>query len=218
MRGIEGNFMAQPRVFAHSAVPVDIGSPIAGTEERGCALYIGTGGTLVVEMEGTHEATDAAGNKFNTNINIFTNIGTGMFLPILVVKVLESNEEFFAQRLDYYADLINSLEEENSAINDQIPPLQDEIAKLDEIKDALLSQLKAAIESGNDILAASLDIQIQNITDQIDQLVSQVKDLEARLKEIPEEIDEATEAISQITKASVEGTVETDASGILGLF
>ena len=47
MRGIEGNFMAQPRVFAHSAVPVDIGSPIAGTEERGCALYVGTGGTLV---------------------------------------------------------------------------------------------------------------------------------------------------------------------------
>ena len=119
MRGIEGNFMAQPRVFAHSAVPVDIGSPIAGTEERGCALYVGTGGTLVVEMEGTHEAVDAAGNTFNTNINIFTNVGTGMFLPILVVKVLESNAEFFSQRLSYYANLINSLEQENKELEAQ---------------------------------------------------------------------------------------------------
>lgn len=218
MRGIEGNFMAQPRVFAHSAVPVDIGSPIAGTEERGCALYVGTGGTLVVEMEGTHQAVDAAGNTFDTNINIFTNIGTGMFLPILVLKVLESNAEVFIQRQDYYEGLINSLEEENSALNDQIVDLQDEIEKLLEIKEQLLNELKAAIENGNDILAESLDIQVQDVTDQIDQLQDQVEALEARLKEIPGEIDEASEALDQVTTAAVEGTVETEASGILGLF
>lgn len=210
--------MAQPRVFAHSAVPVDIGSPIAGTEERGCALYIGTGGTLVVEMEGTHEATDAAGNKFDTNINIFTNIGTGMFLPILVVKVLESNAEFFAQRVDYYTNLINALEQQNTALDALKEEKQTELDKLEKKKEDLLAQLKAAIEAGDDILAASLDIQVQNITDQIDELEKQLEEINEDIDQIAEDIDAASAAVEQVEEAQVEGTVETEASGILGLF
>ena len=218
MRGIEGNFMAQPRVFAHSAVPVDIGSPIAGTEERGCALYVGTGGTLVVEMEGTHEAVDAAGNTFNTNINIFTNVGTGMFLPILVVKVLESNAEFFSQRLSYYTNLINSLELENKDLEAQKKEIDAAIEKLEEQKTNTLAELKDAIESGNDILAASLDVQIQEITDQIDELEAQLDEIESQLDANEEAIDIANTSVKEVEDASIEGPVETDASEILGLF
>jgi|TARA_R100000030_G_scaffold99746_1_gene91296 hypothetical protein len=218
MRGIEGNFMAQPRVFAHSAVPVDIGSPIAGTEERGCALYVGTGGTLVVEMEGTHEAVDAAGNTFDTNINIFTNIGTGMFLPILVVKVLESNAEVFSQRVDYYTNLINSLEQETTDLDARKAEIEVEIEKLEEQKENLLIDLKNAIEAGNDILAASIDIQVQNVTDQIDALLEELAIIEEQLDQKTEAIDIASKAIKQVEAAAVDGTVETDADQILGLF
>jgi phage shock protein A len=218
MRGIEGNFMAQPRVFAHSAVPVDIGSPIAGTEERGCALYVGTGGTLVVEMEGTHQAVDAAGNTFDTNVNIFTNIGTGMFLPILVLKVLESNAEVFAQRVDYYSDLINSLEQENTAFETRKSEVEAALDKLEEKKVELLAQLKEAIEAGNTILAASLDIEVQNVTDEIDELQEELAEIEEQLDQIAEGIDVASKAIKQVEAASEDGTVETEASQILGLF
>lgn len=210
--------MAQPRVFAHSAVPVDIGSPIAGTEERGCALYVGTGGTLVVEMEGTHEAVDAAGNTFDTNINIFTNIGTGMFLPILVVKVLESNAEVFSQRVDYYTNLINSLEQETTDLDARKAEIEVEIEKLEEQKENLLIDLKNAIEAGNDILAASIDIQVQNVTDQIDALLEELAIIEEQLDQKTEAIDIASKAIKQVEAAAVDGTVETDADQILGLF
>ena len=211
MRGIEGNFMAQPRVFAHSAVPVDIGSPIAGTEERGCALYVGTGGTLVVEMEGTHQAVDAAGNTFDTNVNIFTNIGTGMFLPILVLKVLESNAEVFAQRVDYYSDLINSLEQENTAFETRKSEVEAALDKLEEKKVELLAQLKEAIEAGNTILAASLDIEVQNVTDEIDELQEELAEIEEQLDQIAEGIDVASKAIKQVEAASEDGS-ETNTS------
>ena len=40
--GLAGNEMAQPRVFAHDAVAITGSSTqIAGTENRGCCLYIG---------------------------------------------------------------------------------------------------------------------------------------------------------------------------------
>lgn len=218
MRGIEGNFMAQPRVFAHSAVPVDIGSPIAGTEERGCALYVGTGGTLVVEMEGTHEAVDAAGNTFDTNVNIFTNIGTGMFLPMLVLKVLESNAEVFAERVDYYTSLIDSLEQEASALDARKDELLVLLDKLEAQRDSLLAQLKEAIEDGNSILAASLDIQVQNVTDQIDAVEKELAEIEEQLNQAEEDINIAAKAIKQVEEAATEEIVETDASQILGLF
>jgi len=66
--------MAQPRVFGHSAVALAGGSAtqIAGTEERGCCLYIGVGGDIQVKLEGS-----------DTTVT-FKNVPDGHFLPILV--------------------------------------------------------------------------------------------------------------------------------------
>ena len=79
MRGLEGNFMAQPRVFAHDAKNVTPGtSRIANTEDRGVCLYVGDSGDVEVIMEG------------GTTI-VFTNVPSGSFLPILVTHVLAPN-------------------------------------------------------------------------------------------------------------------------------
>ena len=42
MRGLEGNFQAQPRVFGHDAVLLAGASAtqITNTSERGCCLYL----------------------------------------------------------------------------------------------------------------------------------------------------------------------------------
>ena len=54
IKGLAGNEMAQPRVFAHDAVAISgSNTQIAGTESRGCCLYVGTGGSIVVRMEGS---------------------------------------------------------------------------------------------------------------------------------------------------------------------
>ena len=50
--GLQGNEMAQPRVFAHDAVAISgSATQIAGTEDRGCCLYVGTGGSIVVKWK-----------------------------------------------------------------------------------------------------------------------------------------------------------------------
>ena len=75
--GLQGNEMAQPRVFAHDAVAVTPHDTnrIPGTEDRGCCLYVGTtGGTVVVIMESGTEAT-------------FNAVPAGSFLPVLVTHV-----------------------------------------------------------------------------------------------------------------------------------
>lgn len=93
--GLEGNMMAQPRLFAHDAVafnpldydellvplpPVD---PVTGLDQtafmqRGACLYIGVDVTeLTVTMESGSEPT-------------FKNIPAGSFLPILVTKIQEA--------------------------------------------------------------------------------------------------------------------------------
>lgn len=73
MRGLEGNFQAQPRVFGHDAILLSGASAtqITNTEDRGCCLYIGTGGDITVTMEGGNSVT-------------FKNVPDGHFLPILV--------------------------------------------------------------------------------------------------------------------------------------
>ena len=79
MKGVQGNFSAQARVFGHDAVNLSsAGWPkadqIAGTEDRGVCLYIGTGGNVTVKMESGSEVT-------------FYNVPDGHFLPILVTHV-----------------------------------------------------------------------------------------------------------------------------------
>ena len=77
MRGLEGNFQAQPRVFGHDAVAItaDAGNDIANTEDRGCCLYIGSGGNITVTMESGNTVT-------------FNNVPDGHFLPILVTRYI----------------------------------------------------------------------------------------------------------------------------------
>ena len=84
--GLEGNMMAQPRVFAHDAVgfdPADYDTlllPVPTGDEtifmqRGACLYVGVDvTTLTVTMESGNEAS-------------FLNIPAGSFLPILVTKI-----------------------------------------------------------------------------------------------------------------------------------
>jgi|GEM_PF-6293014 len=82
-RGVEGNFQAQPRVFAHDAknVTPDDSNDLANTEQRGACIYVGnvTGGSeLQVTMEG------------GTTV-IFKGIAAGTFMPILVTRVWATN-------------------------------------------------------------------------------------------------------------------------------
>ena len=83
--GLAGNEMAQPRVFAHDAVAITgSGTQIAGTESRGCCLYIGTGGPIVVRMEGS-----------STNVT-FTNVPNGTFMPVLVTHYISGGSDVLA--------------------------------------------------------------------------------------------------------------------------
>jgi len=111
MKGLQGNFMSEPRVFAHSArniTPSTNAIPLV--DQRGVALYVGSGGNVVVRMEGTHMSPDPNGVMHETNINIFNNIPDGLFMPILVTHVLDNNEELWNQWENYYKDEIVKLE------------------------------------------------------------------------------------------------------------
>jgi mannose/fructose-specific phosphotransferase system component IIA len=82
MRGLEGNFQAQPRVFAHDAAEIipNNSADIPNTSERGCCVYVGDisgGSNIKVTMESGNEIT-------------FTGVVAGSFLPILVKKVFST--------------------------------------------------------------------------------------------------------------------------------
>jgi len=85
IKGLAGNEMAQPRVFAHDAVAISgSATQIAGTENRGCCLYVGTGGSIVVRMEGS--STDVT----------FTNVPNGTFMPVLVTHYISGGSDILA--------------------------------------------------------------------------------------------------------------------------
>mgnify|MGYP003134440155 FL=1 len=72
MKGVQGNFAAQARVLGHDAAAISAtATQIAGTEDRGVCLYVGTGGSVTVTMESGNSVT-------------FQNVPDGHFLPILV--------------------------------------------------------------------------------------------------------------------------------------
>lgn len=82
IRGLEGNEMAQPRVFAHDAVGLTAAQITSGTyvipntENRGVCLYVGAAMTsITVTME-----------SGSTGI-VFKGVSAGSFLPILVTSV-----------------------------------------------------------------------------------------------------------------------------------
>ena len=84
--GLEGNMMAQPRMFAHDAVgidPADFGDllvPLPSGDEtvvmqRGACLYVGVNcSSIQVTMESGRQP-------------IFKNVAAGSFLPILITSV-----------------------------------------------------------------------------------------------------------------------------------
>ena len=85
IKGLAGNEMAQPRVFAHDAVAISgSATQIAGTENRGCCLYVGTGGSIVVRMESS--STDVT----------FTNVPNGTFMPVLVTHYISGGSDILA--------------------------------------------------------------------------------------------------------------------------
>ena len=80
-KGVQGNFAAQVRVFAHDAVSVTPGAAkIANTDQRGVCLYIGGAGNVKVTMESGTTQT-------------FKNVSAGTFLPILVTHVLSAGAD-----------------------------------------------------------------------------------------------------------------------------
>ena len=80
-KGVQGNFAAQVRVFAHDAVSLNPlnNNQIAGTSDRGVCLYIGGQGDVEVKMEGSSTPV------------VFKSVSAGTFLPILVTHVLPGN-------------------------------------------------------------------------------------------------------------------------------
>ena len=90
--GLEGNMMAQPRVFAHDAQPInpadfgDLLVPLPSGDEtvfmqRGACLYIGVNcSSLKVTME-----------SGSTPIE-FKNVPAGSFLPILVTAIIDADD------------------------------------------------------------------------------------------------------------------------------
>lgn len=80
-KGVQGNFAAQVRVFAHDAVSVTPSATrIANTDQRGVCLYIGGQGDVKVTMESGTTQT-------------FKNVSAGTFLPILVTHVLSAGTD-----------------------------------------------------------------------------------------------------------------------------
>ena len=80
MKGVQANFGAQVKVLGHDAVAISASADqIAGTEDRGVCLYVGTGGSVQVKMEGT------MGGAANVT---FENVPDGHFLPILVTHLI----------------------------------------------------------------------------------------------------------------------------------
>jgi len=222
MRGIEGNFMAQPRVFAHSAQPVTPGNDaISETEERGCALYVGTTGTIVVRMEGTHKAIDASGAEYDTNVNIYYNVPGGSFLPILVTHVLESNLIDLEQRAAYWQSEVDRLTNIGEGLNQKRTDLQDQISQISEEIDNLESDVEKACEDNPGGPSCKiLGAQLQSLLKQRDELEEELADVEEQLQDVEKQLAFSEKSLDQV-KAAVENPeniISTDAENILALF
>jgi len=82
IKGLAGNEMAQPRVFAHDALDLNLtakytyNTDIPGTQDRGVCLYAGVDITSI-------EVVMESGTQV-----IFKGISAGSFLPVLVTKVV----------------------------------------------------------------------------------------------------------------------------------
>ncbi len=94
VKGLAGNFQAQPRVFAHdvvglTAAQINSGNyVIPNTSDRGVCLYVGVKmTTLEVIMESGSQV-------------VFKGVNAGSFLPILVTSVTEATPDSGNNLLD----------------------------------------------------------------------------------------------------------------------
>lgn len=204
MKGIEGNFMSQPRVFAHSAVPVSATpARIPGTEERGCALYVGTGGTLVVKMEGTHQTALMPGPSY---VAIFTNVPNGSFLPLLVTHVLDDNSSDLEDQVAFGEAAVTAAEEQKAAA--QLAVEAAETAREEAVKDKEICLGKGGTDEACDLTyGPAIDAAARALSEAEDEL----KDAEDALQLAEKQLDIANANLD-------EGAIATDATGILGLF
>ena len=81
VKGLAGNFQAQPRVFAHDAVGLTAAQISSGTyvipntSDRGVCLFVGVKmASITVTME--------SGNSV-----VFKGVAAGAFMPVLVTSV-----------------------------------------------------------------------------------------------------------------------------------
>ena len=81
VKGLAGNFQAQPRVFAHDAVGLTAAQISSGTyvipntSDRGVCLFVGVKmASITVTMESGNSA-------------VFKGVAAGAFMPVLVTSV-----------------------------------------------------------------------------------------------------------------------------------
>lgn len=81
IKGLAGNFQAQPRVFAHDAVGLTAAQISSGTyvipntSDRGVCLFVGVKmASITVTMESGNSA-------------VFKGVAAGAFMPVLVTSV-----------------------------------------------------------------------------------------------------------------------------------
>ena len=81
IKGLAGNFQAQPRVFAHDAVGLTAAQISSGTyvipntSDRGACLFVGVKmASITVTMESGNSA-------------VFKGVAAGAFMPVLVTSV-----------------------------------------------------------------------------------------------------------------------------------
>lgn len=104
IKGLAGNFQAEPRVFAHSANAITIASGAGKDEEaqdvvpldpagdqakvlnRGACLYVGVTGNVKVLLEGDSTVNKTTGVVTDVPVT-FQGVPAGSFLPVLVTKI-----------------------------------------------------------------------------------------------------------------------------------
>ena len=219
-RGLEGNFMAQPRILAHSVLPITedlVGKILPFTEGRGCALYIGgqEPGTescdVVVRMEGS---TDVGFGP--EDVVVFRNVTPGSFLPILVTSVLASDEAFYEERINYLNAKVIELDKSISSNQVREKQIDTEVIETEQkSKEAVkacqdlpsgeIKQCEIDVAKKYDPILASLELEKQKLEEEIRDSQRQIAEMDKNIAELQDIIDSGS-------------TVETSAINILGLF
>jgi uncharacterized coiled-coil protein SlyX len=219
-RGLEGNFMAQPRILAHSVLPITedlVGKILPFTEGRGCALYIGgqepgtTSCDIVVRMEGS---TDVGFGP--EDIVVFRNVAPGSFLPILVTSVLESDEAFYEERINYLNEKIVELDQSISSDKTKLKDIDGKIAETE-------VQKKEAIRACQELPPIEAKQCESNALKKYDPIIegfrTEQEKLEADIEDSERQKAEADAIIAESRDIIDSGlTVQTSAINVLGLF